>query len=214
MNDQRNRAPAACRVSSATHRRPARSRLARAASVWAAALLVAVSAGCGVAVQDEAQPLPSGALPPVGSTPSATPASLETAIHFVSGRQLEPVEEAIRERSAEGVMEALAAGPPVERQAELRTLLPDLLTGQPLLLITTQPVGEQLTVARAEAFAQLPSNDQILLVGQVVLSMAEVGISSVLITDPFGTPSSRTLPDGREVNGPAVPAEYKSLLVR
>ncbi|MGB7981269.1 MAG: hypothetical protein WCF36_10830 [Candidatus Nanopelagicales bacterium] len=166
-------------------------------------------------MQDEAQSLPSGALPQHGSTPSATPASRQTAIYFVSGRELEAVEEAISDRSAEGVMQALAAGPPVARQAELRTLLlTDPSTGLPLLSITEPPVRGQLTVASAEAFGQLSTTDESLLVGQVVLSMARIGISSVLITDPDGVPSSRRLPNGRTSDGPAVASEYESLVMK
>ncbi len=192
---------------------PQRGGPVRAVRIVVAALLLAVSAGCGVSVQDDAQSLPSGALPPVGSTPSATPTSHETAIHFVSGRQLEAVDEAISDRSAEGVMAALAAGPPLERQAELRTLLLDPLDGVALLSITSQSPTGQLTVARSDAFGQLPPNDQVLLVGQMVLSMAEVGIDSVLITDAAGAPVPRVLPDGRVVDGPAVPTEYESLIL-
>lgn len=208
-------ATATFRDDAAGHPRPRRCRLVRAAGVWVAVLLLAVLAGCGVPIQGDAQSLPSGALPPVGSTPSATPTAQDASLYFVSGRRLEAVDGAISDRSAEGVMQGLAAGPSVERQADLRTLLvADPLTGQPLLSITSPPVDGQLTVAREEAFAQLPPNDQILLMGQIVLSMADVGISSILFTDPDGTPASRVLPDGRAVDGPAVPEEYESLVVQ
>ncbi len=188
-------------------------RMRRAAVAVSTAVLLAGTAGCGVSVQDEAQPLPSGALPQIASTPSATPTAQETEIYFVSGRQLDPVAEAIGDRTAKGVMDALGAGPPVDRQADLRTLLLDPLTGAPLLTITAQTPAGQLVVARSDAFTALPANDQILLIGQVVLSMAEVGIFSVLLTDSAGTPVPVVLPDGRVVEGPAVPAEYESLIL-
>ncbi len=117
------------------------------------------------------------------------------------------------ERTVEGVMAALAAGPPLDWETDLRTLLVDPLTGAPVLAVVDSTASGQVVVVRTEAFTLLPANDQVLLVGQVVSSLAEVGISSVVITDETGQPIPLVLPDGRVLEGPATPADYAVLVI-
>ncbi|MDH3958378.1 MAG: hypothetical protein OEU98_02760 [Actinomycetota bacterium] len=178
--------------------------------------LVGVS-GCGVSTQDQAQSLPSGALPGITPTPSPTPTptpiSNEATVYFVSGRGLEGVREAVNERSVAGVMASLAAGPPADRASDLRTLLVDPLTGAPVLTVVDSTASGQVVLSRTEAFTLLPANDQVLLVGQVVSSLAEVGISSLVITDEAGQPIPLVLPDGRVLEGPATAADYAVLVI-
>ena len=173
--------------------------------------------GCGVSTQDEAQSLPSGALPGITPTPSPTPTptpiSNEATVYFVSGRGLEGVREAVNERSVAGVMASLAAGPPADRASDLRTLLVDPLTGAPVLTVVDSTASGQVVLSRTEAFTLLPANDQVLLVGQVVSSLAEVGISSLVITDEAGQPIPLVLPDGRVLEGPATAADYAVLVI-
>ena len=177
-------------------------------------VLMGVS-GCGVPTQDRAQSLPSGALPGITQTPtpSPSPISNEVTVYFVSGRGLEGVREAVSERSVAGVMAALAAGPPADRASDLRTLLVDPLTGAPVLTVVDSTASGQVVLSRTEAFTLLPANDQVLLVGQVVSSLAEVGISSVVITNVAGQPIPLVLPDGRVLEGPATPADYAVLVL-
>jgi hypothetical protein len=133
------------------------------------------------------------------------------AIYFVSGRTLAPVKEIVVDRSANGIMAVLAAGPPPDR-GEMRTLLLDPLTGAPMLGVTgISPTG-QVTFVSQPAFAQLPASDQILLLGQVALSMEEIGMSSITVTDPAGAPLSMPLPDGRALIGPATANDYRGLV--
>lgn len=184
----------------------------RAAVVLGLGLVLAALSGCGVPTQDEAQPLPSGALPVVVSTPTPSQTARKSEVFFVSGRGLEAVEESVLERTAQGVLAALAAGPPVARQAELRTLINDPLTATPMLSVTSvSPTGE-VVLARSEAFTLLPATDQVLLVGQVVNSLDAIGLESVQITDQQGVPVPLSLPDGRVLEGPATAADYQSLL--
>jgi hypothetical protein len=178
----------------------------------AAGVLVALG-GCGVSVQEEAQSLPAGALPTVVSTPKPSPSAKQDTVFFVSGRGLEGVSEPVRDHSAQGVMEALASGPPIERQTDLRTLLLDPLTGAPVLTVVSQTPSGRVVLARTDAFTLLPANDQVLLVGQVVTSLAEVGLTSVIITDQAGLPIPLALPDGRVLEGPATADDYDSLVV-
>ncbi len=183
-------------------------------AVAAAALgLVVATSGCGVSVQEEAESLPSGALPTVAPTPTPSPTAKEDTIFFVSGRGLEGVREPVDDHSALGVMAALAAGPPIERQADLRTLLLDPLTGVPVLKVVSQSPSGRVVLVRTDAFNLLPANDQVLLVGQVVTSLAEVGLTSVIITDEAGLPIPLVLPDGRVLEGPATAEDYDALVV-
>ena len=93
---------------------------ARALSLWVRAVPVALTCvlltACGVQMQDAAEPLPGGAIPSV-SAPTSEPvrAPRSTQVYFVSGRGLEPIAEPIQDRSANGVMAALAAGPVVRQ---------------------------------------------------------------------------------------------------
>jgi hypothetical protein len=186
---------------------------ARAALVAVVAGLIVAVCGCGVSVQEEAQSLPSGALPTLAPTPKPSPSAKEDTVFFVSGRGLEGVSEPVSDHSAQGVMQALAAGPPIERQADLRTLLLDPLTGAPVLTVVSQTPSGRVVLSRTDAFTLLPANDQVLLVGQVVTSLAEVGLSSVIITDQAGLPIPLALPDGRVLEGPATAQDYDSLVV-
>jgi hypothetical protein len=184
----------------------------------ALSVVVFPATGCGVAVQEEAQSLPSGALPPVAPTstpsPTPTPTAKEATIFFVSGPGLEGVEEPISERNAYGVMAALAAGPPIERQTDLRTLLQvDPLTGEPFLTVVAQTPMGGVVLERSDAFTSLPAADQVLLVGQVVTSLDALGLTSVTITDQAGRPVPPPLPDGRVLLGPATAADYEVLVV-
>ena len=181
-------------------------------------LVVVPVTGCGVAVQEEAQSLPSGALPPVAPTstpsPMPTPTAKGATIFFVSGPGLEGVDEPISERNAYGVMAALAAGPPIERQTDLRTLLQvDPLTGEPFLTVVAQTPMGGVVLERSDSFTSLPAADQVLLVGQVVTSLDAIGLTSVTITDQDGRPVPPPLPDGRVLLGPATAADYEVLVV-
>lgn len=183
-----------------------------AGRVALALVLAALSSGCGVEVQEEAQSLPSGALPTLAPSPTPSPTARRATVYFVSGPGLEGVQERINDRSAVGVMAALAAGPPIERQADLRTLLMDPLTGEPVLKVVSESPSGRVMLARTDAFTLLPANDQVLLVGQVVTSLGDVGLTSVVITDQAGLPIPLVLPDGRVLEGPATAEDYDALV--
>ena len=187
--------------------------MTRARPAVAAFALVVVLSACGVSVQDQAQPLPSGALPPVAATPTPSPTTKESTVYFVSGRGLQGVREAVSDRSAEGILAALAAGPPIEHQTDLRTLLLDPLTGEPMLKVASVGPTSQVVLARTDGFTLLPANDQVLLVGQVVTSMDEIGLTSVIVTDPSGVTIPLVLPDGRVLEGPATAGDYAAMVI-
>jgi len=189
-----------------------RRRAARPLRAAVVLLLVGPVAACGVPLQDSAEPLPNGALPSTTAPATPAPTIAEVDVYFVSGRALEPVPEPISRRTPEGIMQALAAAPPVSRQADLRTLLIDPLTGEPLLAVVSQAADGSVRVQRSDAFLELPATDQVLLIGQVVLSMAEVGVPSVEVVDAQGQAVPLALPDGRVNEGPVSAEDYRSLL--
>lgn len=189
------------------------SRARHAVAAVALGLLLSATTGCGVSVQEQAESLPSGALPTVVPSPTPSPTAQQATIYFVSGPGLVGVPEPVSDRSAVGVMAALIAGPPVERQADLRTLLLDPLTGIPMLSVVSEgPLG-QVVLERTEAFTLLPATDQVLLVGQVVTTLDDVGLDSVIIVDEAGLPITLALPDARVLEGPATAADFDALLI-
>jgi hypothetical protein len=188
------------------HRRPA----ALACAVGVACTLLV---GCGIQLQDEAQPLPVEALPPVESAPTPSRDARMTTVYFTNGRQLEGVPEAIGARTAEGVLGALAAGPPADRQDELRSLLIDPFSTEPLLTVADVAPSGRVTLVRSDAFLDVPAPDQILLIGQVVMSLDELGMSRVQLVDPSGAPVSISLPDGRTRVGEVTRQDFEELVI-
>lgn len=186
-------------------------RRARWRWMLAAGVMALAVGGCGVPLQDQAEPLPRGALPTAAPTPTHSQRVREATVYFVSGRALEGVPEPIAARTAEGVMAALAAGPPVGQQSGLRTLLLDPLTGAPMLILSTD-TPELVTLERTEAYLLAPPLDQVLAIGQVVLSLADIGRAQVQVTDEQGTPVPLPLPDGRLAELPVTAEDYEVLV--
>lgn len=122
----------------------------------------------------------------------------------------------------EYVMQALVVGPTsVEVAQGLRTIASDPLTGQPLAVIVspaqppTDPQGAApITVQLSPDFTALPPTEQVLLLGQVVLSLTGAGESSVAFVDVSGAPLAVPLPDGRLLDAPARARDYGPLIFR
>ena len=200
------------------------------AFVSAAALLLT---GCGVPLQDSAQPLPPEVIPPPVVSPTETPAPSPTASPSPTSTQSPAVELVdfffIREdglvplpsditspTSPEVVLEGLTAGPPPE--TGLRSVVVDPLTGNALVGVFVPGDPEvalptaDVTIAVASAFGSLPSAEQVLLLGQVVLSLSSAGYSTVSVVDEAGSPLAVPLPDGRLLDRPATALDYASLI--
>jgi hypothetical protein len=187
----------------------------RAAVLLAGVLLMAgiPLSGCGIQLQDEAEPLPIEVIPKAEASPTPTQTARRTTIYYLNGRQLEGVPEAIESRTADGIMGALAAGPPADRQDELSSLLIDPFTGLPLMTVVSVTPSGLVTLARSDAFLGVPAPDQVLLIGQIVMSLDELGMSQVQIVDSFGVPVSISLPDGRTRVGTVIPDDFAELVV-
>ena len=228
------------------------------ASIGAIAVAASLT-GCGVTVQDAAEPLPANALPaplriptptpsPSPSTnpivePSASPepATSRLRVWFIQDYGLAAVESSLPVGSPPDlVLQSLAIGPTPDEAAQgLRTVARDPLTGQALVFVSaTQPspsaaspsatmnaatgppqvlppaTPASVTVTLGPAFSALPPSEQVLLLGQVVLSLAGAGEQSVTLVDDSGSPVAVPLPDGRLLDQPATARDYASLIVR
>ena len=197
------------------------------------AIVSLLVAGCGVPLQDSAQPLPPEVIPPPIVVPTETPAPSPTATPSPTSTQSPAVEFVdfffIREdglvplpsdvtspTSPEVVLDGLTAGPPPE--TGLRSVVVDPLTGNALVGVfvpsdpeVVLPIAD-VTIAVASAFGSLPSAEQVLLLGQVVLSLSSAGYSTVSVVDEAGSPLAVPLPDGRLLDRPATALDYASLI--
>lgn len=217
-----------------------RTRATTLATACAGALVLV---GCGVPLEDSAQPLPPGVIPPPiaistetpssdpstpGGTatvsPTASPTSTDESpvtevvdFFFIREDGLTPLPSDVpTPTSPEVVLEGLTAGPPPE--TGLRSVVVDPLTGTSLVgvFVPTDPSVSlppaDVTIAVATAFASLPSTEQVLLLGQVVLSLSSAGFSTVSVVDEAGSPLAVPLPDGRLLDRPATALDYATLI--
>ena len=197
---------------------------ARLATVAAVGFLLM---GCGVPLQDSAQVLPPEVIPPpvmlVIPTPSPEPSPEPTPspsppfevvdFYFIQGNSLVPlVSDVPTPADPQGVLDRLAIGAPIE--TGLRSIVIDPLTGTPLVrafAATDDSAVADVTVAVAPAFSSLPPAEQVLLLGQVVLSLSSAGYLTVSVVDETGSPLAVPLPDGRLLDRPATALDYVAL---
>jgi len=180
---------------------------------------------CGVQLDAAPGPIPSGAIPTVTATASGSASPTGSPVRavrvwFAREDGLVPVVtdlSRVPTVDPESVVEFLAAGPTAEQaEAGLRTLVADPLTDAPLVKVALDsPVsdtGSVVVVLSAEA-GSLPPGEQVLLLGQVVLSMTGAGYSSVTFVDAAGAPAAVPLPGGRLLDRPAVARDYAGLII-
>jgi hypothetical protein len=186
---------------------------------------------------------PPTSSPSPAPTASSQPATSYLRLWFVQEGGLAAAESTLPVGSApELVVQSLAIGPTPDQVATgLRTVARDPLTGLALVSVavasptpslapsatpapTTAATGPppltpespsgSVTVILNPAFGALPPVEQVLLLGQVVLSLTGSGESSVSFTDESGNPVAVPLPDGRLLDVPATARDYASLIVR
>ena len=174
-------------------------------------------------------------------SPSPSPSETETGlptiapnpdtlvVWFVREDKLVAVETTLPRDSGEvAILDALAAGPDQTLvDLGVRTIALDPITGLPMATVaaigptvSTPPSGPPVfgpddslvTVQLSAAFTALPPAEQVLLLGQVVLSLTDAGASSVAFIDESGTPLAVPLPDGRLLDVPATAADFRSLV--
>ena len=197
----------------------------RAAAMLVTMLLTLVTAvglsGCGVPVDSGAQPLPSDVLPPSPSptaspteTSPPTPAPATARLWFVQEEGIVPVTAPVAGTDPQQLLDALSEGPPAD-QSNLRTVVVDPLTGEAFVsaVETDPPQPGIVTVQASSAFTALPPTEQVLLLGQVVLTLTGVRTTEgVLVVNEQGEALAVPLPDGRLLDGPATAADYRSLV--
>lgn len=190
---------------------------------------------------DPAATSPSRGLAPSEPSAPADPATSRLWLWFVLDDGLAAVESDLPVGSSPDlVLRSLAVGPPSDQVAVgVRTVSRDPLTGQALASVSAdqpQPFASAsgpseraatdppakvpvdgwglVTVALSPAFSALPPLEQVLLLGQVVLSLAGSGAQMVAFTDEVGSPVAVPLPDGRLLDVPAVARDYSGLVIR
>jgi hypothetical protein len=113
----------------------------------------------------------------------------------------------------------LEAGPTqAELDAGLRTAVTSVVPDVPLV-VTADAVGlnvtltdpRQIPVVLSEEFGSLPSQEQLLVLGQVVTTLTDGTDQSVLFVSDDGTAVGVPLPDGRLVNRPVTFVDYREL---
>lgn len=186
------------------------------AGVIAGTVLTAMAlTGCGLPLQSTAEPVP-GVLPPRGSV-SASPSADERRIDLwlvTDGTLVRRSAAVAPPVTANGLIGMLAEAP-TSADAPGRSLVLDPVTGGLLVDVPHDvDLGQGhpvVTVQVTPSFAALPPTEQVLLLGQVVLTLTDAGASGVLVTDPQGSPLSVPLPDGRLLDGPATRQDYQPL---
>ena len=205
----------------------------RCIGAWSATAAVCLAlVSCGVPTQEFAQPLASAVVAPPALpalTPSPSPSQSvitqpspsaiaeQVRLWFAGGSGLVPVLTPVPPVvDAEAVVAGLVAGPPEDQ--ELRTVVVDPLTGLPLISVfldepaVTNNPGD-VNIALSPEFASLPPNEQVLVLGQLVLSISGGGLGTVAFVDQTGSPVAVPLPDGRLLDRPSTAADYSSLIV-
>ena len=205
----------------------------RCIAAWSGTAAVCIAlVSCGVPTQDFAKPLASGVIAPpaLPASPSPSPSPTDSQsvapsptvtsdpveLWFAGDAGLVPVLTAVEPaNSAEAVVAGLVAGPPEDEQ--LRTVAVDPLTGLPLISVFLDEVTESVNpgdvnIALSPEFAALPPNEQVLVLGQLVLSIAGEGLGTVAFVDQTGSPVAVPLPDGRLLDRPATVEDYGSLI--
>ena len=200
---------------------------------WSGTAAVCIAlVSCGVPTQDLAKPLASGVIAPpaLPASPSPSPSPTDSQsvapsptvtsdpveLWFAGDAGLVPVLTAVEPaNSAEAVVAGLVAGPPEDEQ--LRTVAVDPLTGLPLISVFLDEVTESVNpgdvnIALSPEFSALPPNEQVLVLGQLVLSIAGEGLGTVAFVDQTGSPVAVPLPDGRLLDRPATVEDYSSLI--
>ena len=185
-----------------------------------------VTSGCGVSAESDPRALPANATGEFGSptpVPTESTATRFVPLWFVREGELVPVDR--RTDAALGAQEkldALEAGPTqVELDAGLRTAVNSVVPDVPLVITATAdgvPVNpadpRQIPVVVSEEFGSLPSQEQLLVLGQVVTTLTDGTDQSVLFVSDNGTPVGVPLPDGRLVNRPVTFIDYRELIAK
>jgi spore germination protein GerM len=188
----------------------------RVIAAFVGTVLLLCAGGCGFPAQDEARSLPDDELPvglqPGATPPSTTPVDTEPAtIWLVDGDALGAVRHALAApASIESVTAELLKGPSEAEQARgLRSALPD-----PNVVSDSSLSRGVVTVDLTSSFAEISPEDQLLAVGQFVLTLTDLrGVGSVQFTVD-GVPAAVPTPTGESTEQPAFREQFLELTQR
>ena len=190
----------------------------------AAVVLVAAAglSACGVPLDDTARPVegylaPTVSPSPSGQSPSAS--GTRVVLWYVDGDSLTSAPSTDPTPvTPDGLLSLLAVTP---TRPGWRTLVGDPQGGPPLASVgdpsataATVPSGEPLTVQLSDTFARLAPTDQVLLIGQIVLTLTEGATTQLRFVDSTGNPVTVPLPDGRLQDGPVERSDFLPLTTR
>ena len=185
-------------------------------------LSVFVISSCGVPVETTSRPIPDGAISTGPASQRPSPQSSPVSLWFVKDQGLVKIESEGQKPSApDEFLRALVVGPSESKKNKgLRTVAGDPLAGATLLSyvgnteseISSVPnFDEVVKIQISPAFSVLPPSEQILLLGQVVLTLTSAGWPAVEVVDESGTPVAVPLPNGRLLDRPVIATDYLSL---
>ena len=183
------------------------------------ALLVA---GCGISAEDEPRALPTGGAPSAPPPTNApTPTEDQVRLWFVREGQLVPVLRSVAEPpDSQGYLDLLVSGPtPQEEQEGVRSAVVSVVTGEPLV-VTAEEAGvnppplddDEEAIVLSPEFREVNAEEQTLVLGEVVTTLAVGDIKEISFIDEDGKPLGVPAADGRLRNGPVTPADYASLI--
>jgi hypothetical protein len=132
------------------------------------------------------------------------------------------VPRAVPSAGAPSADEALALlGVAPDPGTGLVTLIADPVGGPPLAALPSDrptpsesgvsPGPSAREVVLSQTFGELTAEQQVLLIGQVVLTLTEIDPGPVSFVDEAGAPLSVPLPDGRLRDGPVTRGDYVAL---
>lgn len=189
-------------------------------AVAAAVALVSALSSCGVPVEESETVLPgagtvsSSVASPVTTTgPDTGGVSVGAVVYFIRDEGLVGRARVISSgpESPEDLLRLLVSGPV---ESETASGVRSGLTNRPDLVLGTQVDDESVIIDLAATFADLPGGEQLLVLGQITLTvLANIPVKSVryllggvqvAVPDADGTPRTR----------PVVRGDYVSLLAR
>jgi spore germination protein GerM len=169
-------------------------------------MLFVTLAACGIPMQSEPEALDLE-IRPVAVPPVVEPSGPDQSIvYLVRDEGLVPVARRTADDAA-GLLELLLAGPTLtEEQTGLRSAIP-----ANTLVLGVERNGNTIVVDLSESFANIGGVDEILAVGQIVVTLTTDTTNDVSVLLE-GSPVAVPLPDGALATEPVSVADYQVLL--
>lgn len=186
------------------------------------AVVGVVASACGVGPEAMPRPLPPEASAVVAprATASENQVGVLTELWFVDDNELVSVRRTSDQLlTDQEKLEALELGPtPAEASQGLRTAVTPIVPDTPLVVtanadgVGVNVAPDQVAVVLNREFLQLPSQEQLLILGQVVLTLATTPEATVTFVDDNGNPIGVPLPNGRLTSEPVSATDYEPLV--